>query len=250
MQDQHSMADGGVIEKIVSAAEIRPDETVLEIGAGTGPLTREIAKKAGKVLAVEKDRKFENILKDELKEYGNAEIIIGNILKIIDKLKFGKIVSNLPYSICEPLMQKLFHIRFEKAVLTVPETFAKIIMARENEKNYSKLSFLSNIFFDVKKLFEVPRESFQPKPRTKSVAIEIKPKEMKTEAEKILAEIFLDERKKIKNSLREALIKADGLTKRQARERIKSFGIEKTILEKEMKELSLNEMKEAAKKVS
>jgi len=241
------MVDSETIKRIVSAAGVAGTDVILEIGAGRGALTKELAGRAGKVVAVEIDKKFEHVLRRELEQYENVEIKIGNVLKIIDKLKFNKIVSNIPYSICEPLIQKLFHKNFELAVLTVPEHFAGILLAEEDEKNYSELSFLSQMIFEVDVLFPVRKECFEPMPGTNSVVVEIRPKRLKTE-EKLMAEILLDKGKKIKNSMREAFVKAAGMTKRQSAEKIKLLGIGKKTLDKGAAGLTLEEMKLLRKK--
>ena len=81
---QNFLVDEGVLQKIIEAAQLKPDDIVLEIGPGIGNLTRELAKRAKKVIAIEKDPKMVGILKETLKEFRNVEIIQGNILKIFN----------------------------------------------------------------------------------------------------------------------------------------------------------------------
>ena len=107
---QNFLIDKGVLEKIIEAANLQPEDIVLEIGPGLGTLTVELAKKAGKVIAIEKDPKMVEILKETLKDFQNVEILQGDILKIPDSkfqiLNLDKIVANLPYYIVSPVIRK------------------------------------------------------------------------------------------------------------------------------------------------
>ena len=109
MLDKHFMIDKELIKRIISYGSLGKEDVVLEIGSGTGNLTKELCKKC-KVIAVEIDSELVKLLKE--KKLKNVEIIEGNILKLLGKLEFNKIVSNLPYNICEPLLNKLLNINF------------------------------------------------------------------------------------------------------------------------------------------
>ncbi len=110
---QNFLIDKNILQKIIESAEIKPTDTVLEVGPGIGTLTKELAQKAGKVIAVEKDGAMIEILKETLKDYKNVEIINGDILKLENseffknlKIKNYKIVSNIPYYLTSPLIRK------------------------------------------------------------------------------------------------------------------------------------------------
>lgn len=208
------MIDSKIIEKIVNAAKIQSDETILEVGAGKGYLTKELAKEAWKVIAIEIDRKLKKYLESE-----KVQVIIGNILEEIDKLKFQKIVSNIPYSICEPLMNKLIFKKFKSAILTVPKGFAYILKAKQEDEKFSKLSLLAQNFYEIDILFEVPKKAFEPKPKVNSVVIKLIPKKKKS----LISLMFLQQKKLVKNALREALCDYKKMTKSQSRKAIKSF---------------------------
>ena len=79
---QNFLIDKNVLDKIITSADLRPSDTVLEIGPGIGTLTQELAKSAGQVIAIEKDRAMVEILSETLKDYKNTEIIQGDILKL------------------------------------------------------------------------------------------------------------------------------------------------------------------------
>src|SRR3989344_8004148 len=103
---QNFLIDKSAVRKIIEAADLQPDDTVLEIGPGLGVLTQELAKKAKRVIAAEKDRNMVEILKETLKDYKNVEIVQGDILKIFNfqfsifnkfSISDYKIVGNLPF---------------------------------------------------------------------------------------------------------------------------------------------------------
>ncbi len=213
------MIDKNIIKKIVSLAQIQKNETVLEIGAGKGFLTKELAKKARKVIAIEIDPKMKQYLKMD-----KVDIVIGNALDILThssrkNIHFDKIISNIPYSISEALINKLIFTKFKLAILTVPKRFAYILKTKQNSEKFSKLSILAQTFYDIEILFDVPKEAFEPKPKVNSVVISLRPKREKC-LEKL---IFLQPKRLVKNALREALCDYKKMTKSEARKAIKSF---------------------------
>ncbi|RLJ09008.1 MAG: hypothetical protein DRP13_01585 [Candidatus Aenigmatarchaeota archaeon] len=229
MQDKHFMTDKKLINHIISVSDVKVNETVLEIGAGRGELTREIAKRAGKVIAVEIDKTFQKHLKD----IPNTEIIFENALTVLknQKIRFDKIISNLPYSISEPLIWLLIKKDFKSGVLTVPKKFAYRLVAKPGDELYSKLSVVAQVFFNIKIMQEVPKSAFHPKPKTNSVIIKIIPK-----PKNLSALVLLKQGMKVKNAVREALCASKGLTKREARKIIKRLNINK-LLDKKTTEL-------------
>ena len=105
---QNYLIDREVLSQIVTCADLSDGDTVLEIGAGIGTLTIPLAKNAGKVIAIEQDRKIAAILIKRLKELNitNVKVIVGDATKI-DFPKFNKVVSNLPYKISSPITFKI-----------------------------------------------------------------------------------------------------------------------------------------------
>jgi len=246
--DQHFMADEKTLKKIVSAAKIKPEETVLEIGAGVGNLTKLLAKKAQKVYAIEKDSSISGALKEELAEFKNVEIIIGDALKVFIS-PYDKLVSNLPYQICEALLQKLTLTEFKLAVICVPEKFAERLLAKRGDKSYSLLTIKAQAFFDIKLIADVPRAAFIPVPRVDSKIVTLAPKKKRGFFEYFIQEFLREDDKLAKNAMREALIFASkktgvdgGLTKRSAKELVKKAAITQSILEKEVRALDKDEL--------
>lgn len=251
-RDQHFMINRRTVEKIVDSAGIKRKDVVLEIGAGSGILTEQLARKKAKIIAVELDRRFSKIL-GKL-DYKNLEIIYANVLDVIDAIEFNKIVSSIPYSICEPLVNKLCARKFDLAVLSMPENFCRIISSTPGEKNYSMLSFKTGTFFSIDLKFKIPAEDFSPQPKTDSVAVLLKPLSQKdyekTPEKFVFREIFLQREKKLKNALMEALINlnkkifAKNFTKKIALEAIDSMEIDKRLLEKRSEDMRLKDFME------
>ncbi|MBS3172345.1 hypothetical protein J4438_02060 [Candidatus Woesearchaeota archaeon] len=226
--DQHFLINEKIIE--TSIEDVNNDDIVLEIGPGQGILTKKLAVKAKKVIAVEIDKELEKYLCNLPK---NVQIIYANILEKIDDLHFDKIIANIPYSISEPLLKKLIKTNFELAILLVGEKFYKLLNGKD------KLNVVSKIFFNVEKIIDVPKEDFSPKPKVNSVLIKItKRTEELNGNEKIIKEILLQDDKKLKNALIYSFVRAEDLTKKQAKEKINKMKIPKLTLEKNVNQLS------------
>jgi 16S rRNA (adenine1518-N6/adenine1519-N6)-dimethyltransferase len=173
---QHFLIDKSVLKKIVEASNISSRDTILEIGPGIGVLTQELAKRAKKVIAVEKDKKMVEILKEVLKGFKNVEIIQGDILKFpISNFQFpiNKIVANLPYYIVSPVIRKFLEekARPKEMVLMVQKEVAQRICAKPSDMN---LLAVSVQFYSKPKIISyVSKNSFWPKPKVDSAIIRI-----------------------------------------------------------------------------
>ena len=178
--DQHFLQDFETAKQIVNFLDIKNNEKVLEIGPGRGILTQYLK---GNVTLTEIDKKLCKYLKEKFPEF---KIININILNY--KNDFDKIISNVPYSICEPLMNKLLKMEFKKAVLMFPEKFM----------TKGLLSLVMPHFFEIKLLTNVSKTLFYPLPKINSKVLEIKHKKL-NEKEKTLLNIYLQSDKKLKN---------------------------------------------------
>lgn len=166
-KDQFILTDQAVLRGIVEAASLRSSDTVLEIGAGPGNLTSLLAERAGKVIAIEKDPGFapelENMPNNVEVLIQDARSFVSRRGKYMQEKVFNKIVSNLPYSMCEWLLHQLTFIDYDKAILLVPKIFA--------EKINDNPVFGS--FFQAVQLLPVHKSKFSPVPRTDSVLIDL-----------------------------------------------------------------------------
>ncbi|MEN6374522.1 MAG: 16S rRNA (adenine(1518)-N(6)/adenine(1519)-N(6))-dimethyltransferase RsmA [Smithella sp.] len=176
---QSFLLDQNVIKNIVSAAEISPEDIVVEIGAGIGVLTENLAQKCRKIIAVELDENLVGVLKDKLAVYNNAEIHSGNILKLdfnsiscTYKHKV-KVIGNVPYNISSPLIFHLLASRsaIDDFVLMLQKEVVERLVAVPNNKSYGVPSVLLQMFASVEKVFNVPAACFYPQPKVESAVI-------------------------------------------------------------------------------
>ena len=176
---QNFMRCRWVADTMIHAAEITKTDTVIEIGPGTGALTRPLARAAGRVIAIEKDEALSRELQESLKKDGvsNVEIIEGDILKFPkEKLKSFKtftVVSNIPYYLTSRLFRYFLESspRPKTIVFTVQKEVAERITARPPDMNLLALSVAA--FGKAEKIKNVPRECFSPKPNVTSAIIRI-----------------------------------------------------------------------------
>lgn len=192
-------------------ANLSENDVVLEIGAGDGRLTELIAEKAGKVIAIEKDKRLVEILKKNLSRFSNVEVIHGDALDI-DFSKFNKIVSNLPYQISSPITFKLFSLidkyNWSLAVLTYQKEFAQRFFAKPCEKNYSRLTIATNYYCIPEKLEIVKKGKFRPQPKVDSLMVRLVPKEKPFYADaafwEIVSKLFQHKKKTVRAALKDA----------------------------------------------
>ena len=215
---QNFLVDASVTGRMAST--LRDDGVVIEVGPGIGSLTEELAKRAKHVRSYEIDERLIPVLEDTLKDYDNVEIVLQDILEtdinkelqpLVDKYKHIEFAANLPYYITTPVLFKLFEssIPFEKIVVMIQKEVADRFSAKPGTKEYGALSVESQYLYDVKKLFNVPRTSFNPAPNV-DIAVISFTKHEKNEAvdnEELFFELvkacFKQRRKTLYNNLRE-----------------------------------------------
>ncbi len=174
---QHILVSKVILNKIVNYAEISGRDTVLEVGCGTGNLTEMLLKKARKVIGIEKDKRFIDLLQKKFKneiEVGRLELIEADALKI-EWPSFDKFVSNIPYQISSPLTFKLFKHDYKLAVVMYQKEFAERLTATSGKK-YGRLSVIARIYCRAEILDIIPPEAFRPKPKVDSAVVRIIPK--------------------------------------------------------------------------
>ena len=205
---QNYLIDNFKRKKIIEYAKLTEEDTVLEIGPGIGTLTIELAKKAGKVIAIEQDTAIFNILKKRLEKekIDNVELINGDAVKV-DFPEFNKIVSNLPYQISSPISFKFLEHDFDLAILMYQKEFADRMNGKVGTKQYSRLSAMLYFKANIKFLTKVSPESFIPSPKVDSSVVELKPKESKIADDdfkiysKVVKALFQHRNKKARNAL-------------------------------------------------
>ena len=177
-----------VPEKIAESARLDRDTAVLEIGPGVGCLTEQLAKRAGRVLAVELDRSLRGVLSETLGAYENVEILFGDILKqdipALVKERFGGmravVCANLPYNVTSPLLTALLRSGcFDTVTVMIQREVARRICAAPNTADYGAFSLFVQWHAETELLFDVPPHCFHPQPKVTSSVIRLTRREEK-----------------------------------------------------------------------
>ncbi|MFH1106014.1 MAG: 16S rRNA (adenine(1518)-N(6)/adenine(1519)-N(6))-dimethyltransferase RsmA [Candidatus Aenigmatarchaeota archaeon] len=218
---QNFLNDAATLARECGYAAIGKNDTVLEIGAGLGALTEFLSKRAKKVIAVEFDRKFCEILGERFKN-SNVEVVQGDVLEL--KLpKFNKVVSNIPYHISSQITFLLFAHEWDVAAICYQKEFAKRMVATPGARDYSRLSVMTGYFSECELMETVSKAKFFPAPKVDSAIVRITPRRMKpykVADEKKFFEVATLLFQHKKQSVRNALLhsrKALGLSKEQIR---------------------------------
>lgn len=214
--DEQQLVDEEVICRLIASSGLAGGDTVLEVGPGIGNITEALLRRAEFVNCVEKNPKYLPILRERFGSHPGFEVVLGDALNV--RLpRCDRLVSNLPYMICEAFLQRLFRTDVESAALIVPNGFADILVAEAGTHGYSKLSYQAQLFYTVEVHAGVPRSAYLPEPKTDTCIMSLVPSASSTVADETLKQVFRQGDKLSKNALREALIRV-GLcdTKRQA----------------------------------
>ncbi len=214
---QNFIIDENIINSIVSKANIDANTLVIEIGVGAGALTTKLAHYAKQVLCYEIDESLKPILDTNLKNFNNIEIKYQDFLSVDLKEDLKKysyqqlyVIANLPYYITTPIIMKIIeeNVNVDKIVVMVQKEVGDRFKAKPNTKDYNSLSIFLNYHFDIKKILDVSRNVFLPKPNVDSIVVEFTKKEKKyqVKSEKIFYQLikdsFTQKRKTLKNNLK------------------------------------------------
>lgn len=180
---QNFLIDMHVLEKIMDAAGVGPQDCVLEIGPGIGTMTQMLAERARRVIAVEIDNNLIPILQDTLQSYDNVKIIHNDILKLDLKQlvleenggKPIKVVANLPYYITTPIIMGLFenHVPVESITVMVQKEVADRMQTGPGNKDYGALSLAVQYYAEPYIVANVPPNCFMPRPKVGSAVIRL-----------------------------------------------------------------------------
>jgi 16S rRNA (adenine1518-N6/adenine1519-N6)-dimethyltransferase len=175
---QNFLVDKNIQKKIVSACSLSKSDIILEIGAGRGDLTEQLAIAAQRVYALEIDRRLYPLLKQRLSAYANCQVLIANILEF-DIKKFSqdnqiakkvKVIGNIPYYISSPIIEQLIKYRanIDTVFLTVQKEFGRRINAAVGSKEYGSFSCFVQYYAETKIIFGIKKASFKPIPKVDS----------------------------------------------------------------------------------
>lgn len=235
---QNFLVNPAVCPKIAELGGARPEVCALEIGTGVGVLTKELAKRCKKVIAVEIDTSLKPILEETLADYDNVEIVFADVMEtdlaalLAEKAPGMETVvcANLPYYITSPVIMRVLESRLPVSSMTVmvQKEAADRICAKPGTRDCGAISCAVSYYSDPKLLFKVGRGSFMPSPNVDSAVIrlDVKPDQGRSpELERLMFRIirssFSQRRKQIANPLSGEL----HISKQELSELMMSYGI-------------------------
>lgn len=216
---QHFLHDDNVLYHMLKEIQLRPKDSVLEIGPGQGALTRYLLKEVSHLTAIEIDRDLAQLLRQRYPE--QISLVEADALTV-DYSRFGpslRVVGNLPYNISTPL---LFHLltykdKIDDMHFMLQKEVVERLASTSGKKSYGRLSVMMQYYFEVEYLFTVPPEAFDPPPKVESAIVRLTPYRQcpyphveKEILENLVAHAFSMRRKTLANNLK-PLIAADQL---------------------------------------
>ena len=215
---QNFLIDKNIINKIIKIGNLNKNKTIYEIGPGYGALTEKILlSKPKKCVAIEKDKKISEILNNKLKDHKNFEMVNKDFLKILEENVFDKnvvVFGNLPYNISTKILTSLITLKkwppwYNVLIFMFQKEVANRIVAKENTKDFGRLTVLSNWRMDIKRHFDISKNCFFPKPNVDSTLLSFTPKknnisEIKNpkNLEKVTRVLFSNRRKMINKNFK------------------------------------------------
>ncbi len=207
---QNFLKDKNIINKIIDSINVNKDDLIIEIGPGSGALTKELVKKGCQVICFEIDRRLEEKLSNIKSD--NLKIIFDDFLKIKleDYTKTYKrlfFVGNLPYYITTAIINKIVsESNPYEITIMIQKEVADRFTAKPNSKEYNSLSIFLQYNFDIVKICNVSKNCFEPIPKVDSMVIKLKRnKKIKSKNEELLYKLIKDsfkqKRKNLKNNL-------------------------------------------------
>lgn len=176
-KDQHFLVDQNAVERIAGLVEVE-GRTVLEIGPGTGVLTRALLSRGAHVRAIELDKELFSFLSDLFSDEiasGKLELVRGDATKC-EFPAFDIVISNLPYSASSKITFRLLAAGFETAVLMYQSEFAHRMLAPVGTPECGRLSVMVQTYACVERCFELSPRSFSPQPQVRSMVVKIHPR--------------------------------------------------------------------------
>ena len=239
---QNFLVDPEVCPAMAEAAGLDENTCAIEIGPGVGVLTAELAKRAGKVLSFEVDKRLLPVLEETLSDFNNVEIINEDVMKadlpkIIEEKGKGMeivVVANLPYYITSPIIMLLLESKLpiKNITVMVQKEAADRLCADVGSRDGGSVTVAVSYYAESEKLFFVPRDSFLPPPKVNSEVIQLtirKEPPVKVENEefffKLVKAAFSQRRKTAENSISAGL----GINKNIVAEALENAGLEKTV---------------------
>jgi 16S rRNA (adenine1518-N6/adenine1519-N6)-dimethyltransferase len=178
---QHFLRDQRTIHRIIEALAPKPEETIVEIGPGTGALTSVLVERAGRLIAVEFDNKLTPLLTERFGSFPNFKLLMADALTVnfcdeILPARTARLVANLPYNISTAILQRLIAQRtcFEEMVLMLQREVVERVLARAGTSDRGFISVLVEAYCEAEKLFDVAPGAFRPPPKVWSSVMRVK----------------------------------------------------------------------------
>lgn len=213
---QHFLRDQRAIHRIIDALNPKSDETIVEIGPGTGALTSVLVERAGRLVAIEFDNKLAPLLQERFGAFGNFKLVMADALTVdfckeILPAQSARIVANLPYNISTAILQRLIAQRacIDEMVLMLQREVVERVLAPAGTSDRGFISVLVEAYCEAEKLFDVAPGAFRPPPKVWSSVMRLKFRtRINAKNEGLLWEVvsagFAQKRKTILNNLRHA----------------------------------------------
>lgn len=212
-KDQHFLVDENVIQQICDTADIKEGESIVEIGGGSGAITDYLAQMPNHITVIEKDKYYADYLKQRYANFPNVTVIEGDALDF-DYTGYDKIVSNLPYTIIEPLLinlakaglfdsSKSNNKGLKSVTLVVSQnSLRKMVSPLQISEGKSKhfnqefgiMGAICKSSCDLDVISVLPNEAFFPMPAVTSFLINLTPKKERTTVDRIVKEMLLDKK--------------------------------------------------------
>lgn len=212
---QHFLKDPRTVQRIVKALDPGPDETIVEIGPGTGALTAELVERAGRLVAVEFDQNLDPVLRERFASAENFKLVMGDALTVdlcaeIRPARQARLAANLPYNISTAILQRLIRQRecITEMVVMLQREVVERVLAPPGSSERGFLSVIVEAYADTEKLFDVSPGAFRPPPKVWSSVMRLTFKPRVIANEELFWETvsagFAQKRKTILNNLRHA----------------------------------------------
>ncbi|MBO6564104.1 MAG: 16S rRNA (adenine(1518)-N(6)/adenine(1519)-N(6))-dimethyltransferase RsmA [Pseudomonadales bacterium] len=207
---QNFLVDQGLIGKIIRSFDTRPGEQVVEIGPGQGALTEHLVNTGCDLTLVEIDRDLADLLAERFPNVNlmNEDVLKADLPSVISEPPV-RVIGNLPYNISTPLMFRLFkHLElFHDMHFMLQLEVVNRMTAEPSTKSYGRLSIMTQLYCQAEKLFEVPPEAFNPRPKVQSAIVRLEPRHRIAQVdtgviEPMLIQAFSSRRKTIRNALK------------------------------------------------
>lgn len=213
---QNFLKDNNITDEIANSVNYKGNNLVIEIGPGAGALTKKLLPKVDRAILYEIDTRLKDILDKKLENFDNYELIFGDFLERdvredLKKYDYDNlyVVANLPYYVTTPIVSKIIDdgLDVREIVIMIQKEVADRFSASVGTKEYGSLTVFLNYFFDIKKVFNVSRNCFVPKPNVDSAVVKMVRRENKeylkdiNHFNKLVKDSFRFKRKTIKNNL-------------------------------------------------